>query len=110
MLASAGDMTDEKGFTLIELVVSVVIVGALSAVTMVSVGGITHRGKAAACNADIRTVSVAADAFLLSSPEGRPAPSLHELVTAGLLAADPGDVTYTPSVKSFTAVGKIGCT
>ena len=109
MFSSARNATNEEGFSLIELVVGVVIIGALSTVTISSLDGLTHRASAVACNADVQTVKVAADAFMLLSPDGKPASDLHTLVTAGYLAADPGDVTYTPLGTSFTAVGETGC-
>lgn len=109
MFGSARSRTDE-GFTLIELVVVVVIIGALSAGALVSVGGITDRATASACSADAQTVGVAADAFMALASDGRPAPTLDALVIAGFLVADPGDVTYTPSATGFTVVGHPGCT
>lgn len=109
MFGSTRKMTDEEGFTLVELVVVMGIVGALSAGVMVSVGGLTHRARASACNADVQAVSVAGDAFIALSSDGRPARSLDSLVIAGFLVADPGDVTYTPSATSFTAVGNARC-
>lgn len=109
MSGSARHLTDEQGFTLVELVVVMAIAVTLSAVAIVSVGGLTHRGKDVACDADIQTVSIAGDAFIALSAEGKPAASMNDLVRSGFLVASPGDVIYTPSATSFTAVGNSAC-
>ncbi len=53
----------DEGFTLIELLVVIVILGTLAAVVVFAVGGITDRGKSAACKAELQTVQVAVEAY-----------------------------------------------
>jgi len=55
--------TDE-GFTLIELMIVIVILGVLAGIVIFAVGGITDKGNVAACKSDIKTVSVAVEAYL----------------------------------------------
>jgi len=52
----------QKGFTLVELLVVIVIIGILSAVVVFAVNGVTDRGQTAACKTDKRTLKTAAEA------------------------------------------------
>jgi prepilin-type N-terminal cleavage/methylation domain-containing protein len=54
---------DQGGFTLIELMIVIVILGILAGVVIFSVNGITDRGTTAACKTDLKTVAVAVEAF-----------------------------------------------
>ncbi len=53
----------DKGFTLVELLIVIVILGILSTVTVFAVRGITTRGQESSCRADFRTVQTAAEAY-----------------------------------------------
>ncbi|SDP25286.1 prepilin-type N-terminal cleavage/methylation domain-containing protein [Nakamurella panacisegetis] len=112
MLATARKMREEEeGFTLIELLIVIVILGVLSAVVVFSVGGITDRGKAAACAADVSTVTVAGEAYIAQSPIGAVAATMGDLQTAGFLHSVPTDVTYKVDAagKNFTVAAGAGC-
>jgi general secretion pathway protein G len=87
--------SDETGFTLIELLIVIVILGVLSGIVVFAVSGITDRGKASACAAEIKTVQVAAEAFYAKTSNY--APDTAALVTAGFLQGPIGatDVVYT---------------
>ena len=52
----------EHGFTLVELLIVIVILGILSAVVVFSVGGITDRGRSSACRASRTAVITAQEA------------------------------------------------
>lgn len=100
---------NESGFTLIELLIVIVILGVLAGIVVFSVSGISNRGDAAACKANVKTVQVAQEAYYAKSETTPPAyaASVSDLVKAGLLT-DPaptdvatttsGVVTYTCSV------------
>ena len=45
---------EEGGFTLIELMIVIVILGILAGIVMFAVGGITDRGTVAACKSDVK--------------------------------------------------------
>ena len=53
----------EGGFTLIELLIVIVILGILAAVVVFAVGGISDKGKSAACKSDVKNVEVAQEAY-----------------------------------------------
>jgi general secretion pathway protein G len=53
----------DKGFTLVELLIVIVILGVLATVTVFAVQGITSRGAKSACDAEVKTVEVAVEAY-----------------------------------------------
>ena len=55
--------TQDKGFTLVELLIVIVILGILATVTVFAVRGITDSGQESACNADEKTLQVAVEAY-----------------------------------------------
>jgi prepilin-type N-terminal cleavage/methylation domain-containing protein len=74
----------DKGFTLVELLIVIVILGILATVTVFAVTGITTRGKDSACKADIKTLQTAEEAHNANTGAyGTEA----ALVTGGLLHA-----------------------
>jgi prepilin-type N-terminal cleavage/methylation domain-containing protein len=81
------------GFALIELLVVVVILAILAAIVVFSVNGVKDKGSTAACQADVKTVTVAAEAY--NAKVGHYAATMDELVSAGLLHSVPSSRTYT---------------
>ena len=57
----------DKGFTLVELLIVIVILGILSTVTVFAVRGITNNGKKSACAADKKTLEVAAESYMATN-------------------------------------------
>ena len=95
----------EEGFTLVELLVVIVILGILAAVAVFAVGGVTDRGKASACKADIASVSVASEAYYAQN--GSYAANIDALVTESFLRSAPGTgsgytITYSGGAVSST--------
>lgn len=91
---STGVATGDEGFTLIELVLVVLILGLLTSVVVIAVGGIRADAAESGCAADHRTLAVAAEAHR-AQYRGIPIPATgtdHDrfertLVDAGLLRA-----------------------
>jgi prepilin-type N-terminal cleavage/methylation domain-containing protein len=54
--------TQDKGFTLVELLIVIVILGILATVTVFAVRGITDKGQENACATDKKTLQVAVEA------------------------------------------------
>ena len=83
------------GFTLVEMLIVIVILGILATVTVFAVRGITDRGEKASCIADYETVVRAADYYMATNAvqaipaTGAPDDDRFErtLVTAELLQA-----------------------
>ena len=79
----------DQGFTLVELLIVIVILGILATVTVFAVRGITDQGQTSACAADEQTLQVALEAYY--AQEGNAAGDAAteaDLVTAGLLASE----------------------
>ena len=53
----------DKGFTLVELLIVIVILGILATVTVFAVRGITDQGQTSACAADKKTLETAVEAW-----------------------------------------------
>jgi prepilin-type N-terminal cleavage/methylation domain-containing protein len=95
---------DQGGFTLIELMIVIIILGVLAGIVIFSVRGITDRGNVAACKADLSAITTAVEAYRTQNP-GFP-PDLVPSLTSGtnvFLRWDSGftgstDATGPPSV------------
>jgi prepilin-type N-terminal cleavage/methylation domain-containing protein len=71
----------QKGFTLVELLVVIVILGILAAVVVFAVGGSTDEAQTNACSAERATVESAVEAYRVKSdPPAYPA-SAADLVS-----------------------------
>ena len=51
------------GFTLVELLIVIVVLGVLATVVVASVSGVVDRGEQATCEDDLRVLSVAAESY-----------------------------------------------
>ncbi len=79
----------DKGFTLVELLIVIVILGILATVTVFAVTGITNKGKTSACQSDAKTIQTAEEAY--SANHGTYAATSQALVDDGLM--------HSPSTK-----------
>jgi len=77
----------DKGFTLVELLIVIVILGILATVTVFAVRGITERSQDNACDVEKRALETAVEAYYVDSPSQDFPADLGALV--GDPAADP---------------------
>ena len=74
---------DEKGFTLIELIIVIIILAVLAAIVVFAVTGITSNGTKEACTSSVKTINTAAEAYYAQNNTG--AVDLNKLYTGGFL-------------------------
>jgi prepilin-type N-terminal cleavage/methylation domain-containing protein len=100
-----------KGFTLVELLIVIVILGILATVTVFAVTGITNKGKTSACQSDAKTIQTAEEAY--SANNGAYTALQSDLVAAGLLHAASTKFTIaltggSGTVASYQLSGVVG--
>lgn len=85
----------EAGFTLIEMLIVIVVLGVLAAVVVFSVSGISDVGQSSACKSDRQAVVTAEEAMRARSDVRGYLP-MADLVTVGMLQDDSAwhDVTF----------------
>lgn len=98
----------DRGFTLVELLIVIVILGILATVTVFAVRGITTRGKEASCETDKKTLEVAVEAYWALN--GSNPASEAVLVTAQLLKTESPNYVVTDGVITVQAGNANGCT
>jgi general secretion pathway protein G len=94
---TAGD----EGFTLVELLIVIVVLGILSGIVVFGVARFRTDAQNAACKADLATVSVAADAYDAST--GTYPADVATLVTGQYLKSTPtGTYAFNATTKTVT--------
>jgi prepilin-type N-terminal cleavage/methylation domain-containing protein len=94
--------SDESGFTLVEMLVVVAILGILAAVAVFALGGSAQTSRRAACKTDVQTVQAASDAKYAADSTYVATPAA--LVTAGYLRSAPTSTAYTISIDTTTGL------
>jgi general secretion pathway protein G len=90
----------EGGFTLVELLVVIVVLGVLAGLVVLAVGGIRDRGVASACEGDRRTLDGAIGAY--HARTGSYPPSLTALSDEQYVRPDPGLSATQKSASEYT--------
>jgi len=81
----------DKGFTLVELLIVVVILGILATVTIFGVRGITDKGQASACETDKKVLETAVETWYADqSPATVGDPTEAKLVIAQFIRSQSG--------------------
>jgi prepilin-type N-terminal cleavage/methylation domain-containing protein len=98
---------EESGFTLVELLIVIAILGILAGVVVFSVAGITDDSVAASCKTEASIVRTAEEANYVKTKAYATGPNL---TVAKLLNADPTMVTVTvvASPASYTLAWSAG--
>jgi general secretion pathway protein G len=105
---------NQDGFTLVELLIVIVILGILAGIVVFAVNGITDRGIDSSCKTDIQTVQAASEAYYAQKGGWAAAIGVaddtnpNDLIGAGFLAKPPTSTKYTITYYAVdTVVGTV---
>lgn len=84
--------TKQRGFTIVELLIVVVIIAILAAITIVAYNGITNRAKTSATVATAASVQKKAEAYAIDGTTGK-----YPLTLATLTGAAAGTSYFIPA-------------
>jgi general secretion pathway protein G len=90
---------DESGFTLVELLVVIVILGILAAIVVFSVRGITDKGKDSACKTDLNMLITAEESHFAQKGSWV---DMDTLKTDGFIARVSEYYSVAPGGTSYT--------
>jgi general secretion pathway protein G len=97
-----GNRRGDDGFTLMELLIVVVVLGVLAGIVVFALSSVTAQAAVAACNTDASSVETAANAY--TAKVGTPPTDISQLKGAYLRSL-PSSQDYTISIDSAT--GKV---
>lgn len=93
----------KKGFTIVELLIVIVVIGILAAITIVAYNGVTARANGASAKAAATTVIKKAEAYNADGPT-----SAYPLIPSDLQEADASETYALPETALTFATGTDG--
>jgi prepilin-type N-terminal cleavage/methylation domain-containing protein len=102
-----GSTASNDGFTLVELLIVIVVLGILAGIVVFGVGRFRSDANAAACQADVAGVNVAANAY--HAVTGEYPSAMADLTVGQYLKAAPASGTFTFDASTRTATRSPAC-
>jgi prepilin-type N-terminal cleavage/methylation domain-containing protein len=97
----------EEGFTLVELLIAIVVVGVITAVAVVGITGVIDKGQKSACQASADAAKAASSVFYANSGSSSFPADFHSLIAPKVLYEIPNGVTpQVPAAGDVSLVGK----
>lgn len=97
------DDQDDKGFTLIEILIAIVLVGILSAVAVVGISNLVSKGSDSGCGASKDAASAASAAYFAGNSNAYPT-TFVQLTGASLTM--PSTVSYNAAAIGAIPIGQ----
>lgn len=82
---------NDAGFTLVEMLIVIVVLGVLAGITVFGISTFREDAEATACDASVKTVSVAVDAY--RARNSGTIPTMTQLVDGDYIKSEPTGVT-----------------
>jgi prepilin-type N-terminal cleavage/methylation domain-containing protein len=102
-----GRPADDGGFTFVELLIVIVVLGILAGIVVFGVGRFRSDASSAACRADVSAVNAAADAYLAVT--GNYPADMADLTAGQYLKTAPRSGTFTFDAGTRTAIRTPAC-
>jgi prepilin-type N-terminal cleavage/methylation domain-containing protein len=105
----------DDGFTLTELLITIIILGVLAGIVVFAVGAFTGQGHNAACVTDRKNVELAVEAYYAklaaypNSGTNNSDTNIATLVLGGYLKEAPLKTYYTITLTDAGVVGPVNC-
>jgi prepilin-type N-terminal cleavage/methylation domain-containing protein len=97
----------DDGFTLVELLIAIVVVGVLTAVAVLGITGVVDKGETSACQASADAAKAASSVFYANTGSSSFPADFHSLIAPKVLYEIPNGVTpQVPGVGDVALVGK----
>ena len=100
--------SSEKGFTIVELLIVIVVIGILAAIVIVAYNGITQRANANAAKSNATSVKKVADAFNAQCPDATACASLSGFPTYANLSTYSGTTAASAKLPSGITINTTG--
>ena len=89
----------DRGFTLVELLIVITILGIIAAIVVFAVGGVADKGTKSVCRTNLKSIVAAEEAYFAAHGSFTDIPSL---VSDGLIREAPPTTEYVISVDTAT--------